>query len=45
MTTETSHGRHQRHSLIGLFTGDHGTKTLSTDHPHTVLPAKGSRYF
>ncbi|XP_015837453.1 protein unc-80 homolog isoform X13 [Tribolium castaneum] len=39
MTSETNHGRHQRHSLIGLFTGDHGSKG-STDHPHTTLPAK-----
>lgn len=41
MTSETNHGRHQRHSLIGLFTGDHGSRG-STDHPHT-LPAKGCK--
>lgn len=39
MTSETNHGR-QRHSLIGLFTGDHGPKSTS-EHPHTTLPTKG----
>jgi hypothetical protein len=44
MTTETNHGRHQRHSLIGLFTGDHGSKG-SAEHPHTTLPTKGIFWF
>lgn len=42
MTSETNQGRHQRHSLIGLFTGDHGR---GSEHPHTNLPLKGNFFF